>query len=366
MKTVVPCSVIIPTSHTLRELEATLLSLADLNVRPSEVFVIQNGLTDSLQKQEASIYETIERKFGSFNLRVIYEQTPGLLSGRHRGFFESKEELLVFVDDDVTFSPRWLESLASAFDDPTVVLAGGPSVPHFQSEPPAWLDRYWQKTACGGRMMAQLSLLELNQTTPRKIEPWLIWGLNFAIRRSTLREFGGFHPDCVPAELQHFQGDGESGLSFAIEKSNRTAIYHPSAMVRHRIDSQRMTVGYFEQRHFYQGVCDSYTQCRGEAKVVCPSSSRLTESAIRSLAKRIKSVLVGRNSAGRENAYEQRFLRAYQRGFEFHQSCCEKSATLRQWVKRPDYFDYHYPELEPGIRLPIRQVHESPSPSESE
>jgi len=167
-------SVIIPTANALARVEQTLASLMDLQCVPDEVIVVQNGLSENDRRENGTQYIAVAERFQSIGLKFFYDNVPGLLSGRHRGAREATGELLVFIDDDVTFSPNWLAELASVFDDPEIVLAGGPSRPVFECDPPQWMARYWQPTPCGGRQMAQLSLLELAAETVVTIDPDLV------------------------------------------------------------------------------------------------------------------------------------------------------------------------------------------------
>lgn len=68
-----------------------------------------------------------------------------------------------------------------------------------------------------------LSLLDIGQDVPN-IDPNYIWGLNFSIRKQTMYDCGGFHPDLVPAYLQCWQGDGETGLTKKIKKNSAQTI----------------------------------------------------------------------------------------------------------------------------------------------
>lgn len=338
-------SVIIPTVKTLSCLDQTLRSLAALDDRPEEVIVVQNGLSEHDRDLDRANYDRVCSQYERLHLKIVDDDVPGLLSGRHRGWAESTGELLVFIDDDITVAPGWLTELTGVFADPAIVLASGPSRPLFEAEPPQWLTQNWRATPCGGRQMAQLSLLELNTNETAAIDADLVWGLNYAIRRQTLRQRGGFHPDCVPKSLQYFQGDGETGLSRQIAAAGERAAYNPAAIVFHHIGPERMTLDYFDQRCFYQGVCDSYTRIRdGED----PSQDKPACSTIvRQWARRLKRVLIPPPEL---DAMQGRFHRAYRRGFEFHQACVRSSPTLLHWVRRENYFDYSYPELEPDFR----------------
>ncbi len=334
-------SVIIPTAHPLRCVDQTLRSLSALDDRPEEVIVVQNGLSDEARARDRADYERFSSQFDCLNLNVFYDEVPGLLSGRHRGLDQSTGDLLIFIDDDITVAPSWLTELTSVFDDDEVVLGGGPSLPAFELEPPDWLTRCWRPTACGGRQMAQLSLLELNTTVTTELDAELVWGLNYAIRRETLQQHGGFHPDCVPESLQHFQGDGETGLSRKIAAAGQRAAYNPAAFVWHHIGRERMTLEYFDQRAFYQGVCDSYTKVRDPDEYGQPISTN--GSVLRRYARRLKHFVRPPHELDEMQA---RFHRSYLRGFEFHQAAVRASPALLRWVRRENYFDYGYPKLE--------------------
>lgn len=338
-------SVIIPTAKTLRCVDQTLRSLAALDECPEEVIVVQNGLSDLDRDQDAANYDRVTEQYSRLHLKLIYDDVPGLLSGRHRGWTESTGELLVFIDDDITMVPGWLTELTRVFADPAIVLASGPSRPVFETQPPQWLTQSWRPTPCGGRQIAQLSLLELNADDITAIDTDLVWGLNYAIRRQTLRQRGGFHPDCVPKSLQHFQGDGETGLSRKIAAAGELAAYNPAAIVYHHISSERMTLGYFDQRSFYQGVCDSYTRIR-DSESPFPDNLAGT-SMVRQWARSLKRILLPPPEV---DALQDRFHDAYRRGFEFHQACVRSSPALLQWVRRENYFDYAYPQLEPDFK----------------
>ncbi len=344
-------TIVIPTASSVSHLDNVLSSIRTLGGQLPEVMVVQNGIAIDPQANRETL-----RRFDEINLQILHDEIPGQLAGRHRGFHESDAEILIFIDDDVVLSKTWLDSIREAFTDLSVMLVGGPSIPDFESTPPDWLNSLWQAAPGGGRMLTALSLLELDTRQPVRIEPTLIWGLNFAIRRSALQACGGFHPDCVPAELQHFQGDGETGLCLAIAAAGGKAVYHPGALVHHQIGNERMTARYFEQRYFYQGVCDSYTQLRSKAPLAIRSEQQSLFPKVRSVAARLKRAFVG---ARPRDPFGERFAAAYQRGFEFHQHCVSKSPLLRNWVNREDYFDYQYPCLEADFVPPRRHVHQS-------
>jgi GT2 family glycosyltransferase len=357
-------SIIIPTRNRAKSLECTLSSVAMAihGQVDAEVLIIDNGSPGST----AELVSRFQSQFGSGKWRYFLEPIPGLLSGRHRGAAEADGEILAFLDDDVILSPGWLEGLRGSFRDSSVALVGGPSLPRFEGPPPAWLGSFWRTSADGRRSLGELSLLEIPTQHPVEIEPDMVWGLNFAIRRDVFVESGGFHPDCVPSQLQHFQGDGETGLSQKVRQLGLRAIHHPAVAVQHQIGRDRLSIEYFEARHFYQGVCDSFTALRSsgckfseEEPDRCGGQSRGVKNIIRRFFGRsLRSQAVpGASCAADDASPQERCRKAWQHGFDFHQESARRSDVLRQWIMKPDYFDYNYPILEPDFVVPDRNVH---------
>jgi glycosyltransferase involved in cell wall biosynthesis len=315
-----------------------------------EILIIDNGSTDDTKEiSQRIIKETADRK-----IHYIFEPEPGLLAGRHRGALEAKGELLVFVDDDIEATSGWLQAISETFKSPRVQLVGGRNLPKFEVEPPAWLENFFDGTGAGGGSCGWLSLLDLGDRE-QEIDPNYIWGLNFAIRRRALYELGGFHPDCVPQELQRFQGDGETGLTMKARSYGYRAVYQPKATIYHVIPASRMTPEYFEQRAYYQGVCDSYSDIRRagmSASLQSVKVKSLSLQYLRRLAGRIARSLkywqdeaCVRVETGEEAAIRLRLHCAYQAGYEFHQSAVRSSPELLAWVLRADYWDYRLPQL---------------------
>src|SRR5262249_30254313 len=254
-------SCIIPTVNRSALLRNAINSLIKQTVSQDmyEILIVDNGSRDDTKEiSQHIIKETANRQ-----IRYIFESEPGQLAGRHRGALEAKGELLVFVDDDIEATSGWLQAIFETFKSPQVQLVGGRNLPKFEVEPPAWLESFFDATCDGGTSCGWLSLLDLGRSE-LEIGPNYVWGLNFAIRRRALRDLGGFHPDCISQELQRFQGDGESGLTMKARSYGYRAVYQPKATIYHIIPASRMTPEYFEQRAYYQGVCDSYSNVRRE------------------------------------------------------------------------------------------------------
>lgn len=332
---VIRISVIVPTRNRANYLHPTLKSLLQQNLPPTdyEVIVVDNDSKD----QTCQVVADVNQINGN-RVRYITEPIPGLLSGRHRGATEARGEILVYCDDDIEVSPNWLSAILEGFRYPDVHLVGGPSLPKFESPPPDWIIPYCiikdSRITCSA-----LSLIDLGDQV-QEINPRYIWGLNFAIRKKTLFEVEGFHPDGTPQHLLHFRGDGETGLSDKLKAQGYKALYHPQAKVYHHIPSNRLTIEYFRQRFFRQGISDSYTEIR----------KRGTINGIPERIFNLNDAAIPNQPPFNEDHLQIR--RAYIDGYNFHLDAVRQSPRLLQWVLKENYFNYRLPALEEGFSPP--------------
>ncbi|MBD2113951.1 MULTISPECIES: glycosyltransferase family 2 protein [Cyanophyceae] len=336
-------SVIIPTLNRADSLALALESMTRQQAPGNdfEVLVVDNGSTDHTK----AVVQAFADELAWAHLRYIFEPEPGLLSGRHRGAQEAQGDILSFLDDDVELDPGWLAAIQNAFTDATVHLVGGRNLPHYESEPPPWLQYFWQKCP-GGQLCTELSILDLGNQS-HLIDANYVWGLNFSIRKGTLFELGGFHPDCIPKRLQHLQGDGETGLTRQANQQGYKAIYEPLALLHHVVPAARLTPEYFESRYFYQGVCDSYTAIRDRYRSQDAGADAIGKAQrLNYYVGKIKGRLASLAKGSAEyRAIRRRCKVAYTAGFAFHQQQVAQHPALLEWVIKEDYWDYQLPNI---------------------
>lgn len=340
-------SMIIPTNRPATDLIPTLGSCGEVLAAADVELVV----VDTWQERpEADVRLLREHTCRTDRGRLVRDAVPGLLAGRCRGERESNAAICAFLDDDVILDSDWCRAVRGVFADASVAIAGGPSWPSWGSDVPAWLTRFasWREGAI--EECAWLSLQDLGDRV-LPVDPNRVWGLNFVIRRAVLEQYRGFHPDCMPDALQHFQGDGETGLTMKIAASGHKAVYEPRMKVWHRVGATRMTPVYFYRRAFYQGVCDSFTQLRGLPvgtghAVATRGRRRLgrVRDALRGIWDRIGGGARDRGANPPYATVKQGTVRAYRAGHEFHQAAYASCSAVRQWVMKPDYRDYALPQ----------------------
>jgi GT2 family glycosyltransferase len=331
-------SIIIPTFNRAPLLIKTLESITELKASRAlfEVIVVDNGSTDDTKEVLGAFSKKTD-----FDLRYAYEPEPGLLSGRHAGWHMALGDVLTFIDDDVRVSENWLDAIIDVMKNhPEVELLTGPSLPEYESDPPEWLGHFLTEDE-NGKHCGWLSLLDFGSEA-KEIDPLFVWGLNFTIRKQTLVELGGFHPDNMPEKLQKYQGDGETGLGIKAKQKHKKAWYDPLVKVYHTVPASRMTQAYFEKRAFYQGVANSFTALRSEEESGLPGIS-----LAKKIKRRIKHIIFQdtQNNVPLDIRKKIEDLsRKEQEGFVFHQRHFSENEKVRNWVRKADYLDYKLPE----------------------
>jgi len=242
---------------------------------------------------------------------------------------------------------------------------GGKCLPRYEGQVPEWLSAMWAPNAHGERILGYLSLIDLGEL-PKLVNPLLVFGCNFSIRRSVLVQAGGFHPDAMPQRYIRFRGDGETYVSRYIAAKGYKALYHPGASVYHRVPRSRMTIEYLCQRAYNQGISNSYTNIRTTHGVDSDLQSSIGPTQrsdslwVRARRNQIREIIATvRNRATRllqipsqstaeeliepQEEYLRAIAAAYEAGYAFHQKAVQESKMLLAWVLRPDYWDAQVP-----------------------
>jgi glycosyltransferase involved in cell wall biosynthesis len=340
--------IVIPSAGRTNDLDKCLASLHPNlgNTSSFSAIVIDNNADDYFSckvKRICANYPEI-----SYSRCVL----PGLSAARHHVLQLSNVDVICYVDDDVVFSATWFQSILESFKDPSVSLAGGPTIPLFSSSVPSWFWDFFQSTPYRGWACPWLSLLDIGNDVD-DIHPNWIWGLNFAIRRDVLLECGGFHVDLVPKQFMRWQGDGETGLTMKLAAKGYKAAYRQNSLLFHQCGPDRLNPEYFAKRAYYQGVCNSFTGLRKKLRnitdeeSVAAASPTIINRAINKAKRSVKDVFKKNRSSEQicspwaESSAEVRSLcqKAEREGYLFHQREVAQDPLLREWICRDNYFD---------------------------
>jgi glucosyl-dolichyl phosphate glucuronosyltransferase len=334
-------SIIIPTFNRFELLKNSIESILkhNSNFALYEILVVDNGSKDRTK----NAVEDIQKSNPKLPLHYFYDEIPGLLTGRHRGYKEAKGEILTFIDDDVEVSETWLDGIIDCMNSrPEIALLTGPCLPKYEIAPPAWLDYFWTNDQ-NGFHCGWLSLLDFG-TEEKEIDPLFVWGLNFTIRREVFEKLKGFNPDNVPKFMQEFQGDGETGLTLKAKNNNLKALYSPKVGLFHVVSKGRLTLEYFEQRAFYQGVANSFTELKNK----CFHFDETRKiSLFTKIKRKIKKTIGLPNQKSLPlDIIEMKTKLSFkeQEGFQFHQDVYIQNPEVKKWVNKENYLDYNLPK----------------------
>lgn len=235
-------STVVCTYNRCGYLECCLESLMRQTLPASvyEVIVVDNNSSDATRKV-CECYQDRE------NFCYFFEEQQGLSHARNRGLRESRAPLVAYIDDDAVAVSGWLAGLLEGFADRRVATVGGPILPVFEGDRPAWLHD---------------SLLPLYSCRDRGKEVFdlgpglFFYGANMSFRRDVLEQVAGF-PEHLGRKGDNLLSDEELVVSQRIEALGYRMRYLPEAVVHHSIPRERLKMSWLLQRFYWLG--------RGEA-----------------------------------------------------------------------------------------------------
>jgi GT2 family glycosyltransferase len=239
-------SIIIATYNRSQLLKETLENLmaqfsVTLESKSSQVIIVDNNSSDDTR----AVAEEFTGKYGC--IHYVIETRQGLSHARNRGIQEAKNDLLIFVDDDVEFEPSWLKEITRLFDDPKTGMVGGRMLP-FNVDLPSWLPaKYYY-------LIGVVDLGEEVREAP------FISGGNIAIRKKVVDNIGNFNVDLGRTGNKLLGGE-EVEISLRTKLSGYKIIYNPAAIVLHKI-SNKINTDYIEKFAYLGGTSEAYMDKR--------------------------------------------------------------------------------------------------------
>lgn len=228
-------------THTLR---SVLIPLSGEAI--SELVVAVSGVSDSseIDKVVLTVRRVLGEKAhpigGSLNVRVAWTRAHGLLAGRNIGVQSASSEFLAFVDDDYEVGKDWVAAVEEIALDPSIEMATGPTALVFtEDRAPTWLGDFEKTSLDGARIILPLSGVTMPDVKSKRVDPRLVFGQNFLIRRSLLDRAGGFGPDLMPRKMWFFSGDGETRPSVWYSRIGGKAHFDQRLAGLHRISPSR-------------------------------------------------------------------------------------------------------------------------------
>lgn len=259
-------SVIVPSFNRAHYLPGALASLTSQRTHGEfeyEVIIVDNASSDDTR----GVVEEFAAK-SLIPVRYLYETKPGDAPPRNCGIRESSGDWLAFFDDDQFATEHWLAELLRVATVRNARIVGGPV--HLDLD---------EDTA---RMLSASCRMTLREMKPYDIvqpyEPRVIPGTgNMLVQRSVFDEVGLFDETMAEA------GSDWRLVNLAREKGI-DPWYAPDAVIRHRVEPERMTREYFRWDSLNGGVTVAREHCRsrGAGGLLIGALARLARVALMS------------------------------------------------------------------------------------
>jgi glucosyl-dolichyl phosphate glucuronosyltransferase len=173
------------------------------------------------------------------------EEARGLSGARNTGVRHSRGDVLAFLDDDAEADRDWLAALLEAFEEPSVIGAGGVAEARWEGRAPAWLppEFLWVVGAS-------------YEGLPRQRAPVRNpIGASMAFRREAFEMAGGFahgigRLGAIPLGCE----ETEFAIRVRQAAPKSVILYVPEARVEHHIASDRARWRYFVARCWAEGL----------------------------------------------------------------------------------------------------------------
>jgi glucosyl-dolichyl phosphate glucuronosyltransferase len=250
--------VVIPTYNRADLLPRALQSLLDAE-RPDGlavgVVVVDNRSMDTT----ADIVDSFMPRFAG-ELQYLYEWKPGRSHALNAGIAACRGDLVGMIDDDEEVDRSWLRTIAAAFDDPATDFIGGPYLPRWGGERPAWLGRAY------GAVVGWTECGQATQQFGAGCEAMLMGG-NAIIRRSVLERVGPYSVDLGRTPGGRLMSCEDEDMFTRLLASGARGFYRPDLVIHHYVPPERLTKRYFRRWCFWRGVSQGVLDRRSPASV---------------------------------------------------------------------------------------------------
>lgn len=230
-------SVIICTYNRDKYIYNVLKSLADNTLSPDqyEIVLVDNNCTDNTRSE----CDRFVQDFPEVTLRYFVETDQGLSHARNRGINESKGNVLVYVDDDALVNKEYLQTYADFFNrHPEIDAAGGPIIPKYETEEPAWMSYFTKALITGYKYLGNKE-----KAFPKNDYPG---GGNAAYQASVFEKVGLFNVE-LGRKGDSLVGAEEKDIFDKMTTLGMRFYYLPTAILYHLIPEKKLSKDYFDR-----------------------------------------------------------------------------------------------------------------------
>ena len=191
----------------------------------AELLLVDNASTDDTASLARQCAEADPR------VRVLNHSQLGISHARNRALTEARGSFVIFLDDDATARPGWLEAYRQFFRDPAFSRAaavGGRVYPRYDAPPPAWVGPQENRLDRGDRVAP----------FDQRGAPW---ACNLAVLREAALRCGGFNP-ALGRRGRSLMSAEETELCLRLRQAGHEVWWLPHAEIDHLVAAERLTV----------------------------------------------------------------------------------------------------------------------------
>ncbi len=256
-------SIIIASRNRAGSLNDTLDSLARQEMAQDihhEILVVDNNSRDNTR-------ELVMSRIPAFRgrLRYLVETREGKSWALNLGIRSAHGTLVAFIDDDVIADNHWLVNIAAFAARHRFDAIGGRILPLYPGKTPHWIKD--NKDLLDGPIVLH-DYGEENR--PYAGTMFAFVGANLVVRRELLLTGDVFRTDLGPGSKA--LGD-DTYLFWKWRKAGKILYYCGKALVWHKVERERMRLGYIARWNIRSGryyvLTDAKTFLRGDLKYCC-------------------------------------------------------------------------------------------------
>ena len=235
-------SVVICTYNRGKYIPMVLNSIQEQTLSPAnfEVLLINNNSPDNTDE----IIKNYQQN-SQLPIHYIIEYNQGISYARNRGVNEAQGEIIVFLDDDETVEPDFLQNVKTFFEStPDAGITAGPVVPVFETTKPEWLSKFIER-AITGEYNKGNKIIKL----PPKDYP----GTGHAcFRKALFDKYGSFNTN-LGRKGSSLMGAEDKDFFLRLMEGNEVCYYLPGAKIYHHIPAEKLTESFFDRLTYAMG-----------------------------------------------------------------------------------------------------------------
>lgn len=204
------------------------------------LLVVDNGSTDGTAECVRRLQQSEPR------LRYVLEPIAGIAVARNRALAALETEVVVFIDDDETVCPGFIEAHMDTYEQqPGCVAVGGAMDLYFDTGAPRWVSP---------ALMGLYSSYPVSEGTCRPLEPRENppFGGNLSLLAAAAHECGGFDPAFGRVDKSLVGGE-ETVLLEALRSAGNEIWLTGAARIRHHVPAERARLAWVLRRSIGQG-----------------------------------------------------------------------------------------------------------------